>query len=142
MTEALGEVRYAASFVEWYAEEAKRVYGELVPSQFAHKKLFATKHPVRPVYGVTPWNFPAAMATRKVAPALATGCSFVLKPAEQSPLTALKIAETLARGPGGPGGRVSGCHHERSGRGFQGLHGRCPDSQRSPSPAAPRSGKF
>jgi succinate-semialdehyde dehydrogenase / glutarate-semialdehyde dehydrogenase len=103
VTEALGEVRYAASFLEWYAEEAKRIYGEIVPSQFGHKRLFASKHPVGPVYAVTPWNFPAAMATRKVAPALAAGCTLVLKPAEQSPLTALKLAELWLEA-GGPAG--------------------------------------
>jgi succinate-semialdehyde dehydrogenase / glutarate-semialdehyde dehydrogenase len=103
VTEALGEVRYAASFVEWYAEEAKRVYGEMIPSQFGHKRLLASKHPVGPVYGVTPWNFPAAMATRKVAPALAAGCTFVLKPAEQSPLTALKLGKLWLEA-GGPTG--------------------------------------
>lgn len=103
VTEALGEVRYAASFLEWYAEEAKRVYGETIPSQFGHKRLFATRHPVGVVYGVTPWNFPAAMATRKVGPALAAGCTFVLKPAEQSPLTALKMAELWLEA-GGPAG--------------------------------------
>ncbi len=103
VTEALGEARYAATFIEWYAEEAKRMYGEIIPSQFNHKKLFVTKHPVGPVYAVTPWNFPAAMATRKVAPALAAGCTFVLKPAEQSPLTALKLA-ALWLEVGGPAG--------------------------------------
>jgi succinate-semialdehyde dehydrogenase/glutarate-semialdehyde dehydrogenase len=101
VTEAAGEVRYAASFVEWYAEEAKRFYGETIPSQFADKRLFALKQPVGPVYAITPWNFPAAMVTRKAAPALAAGCTVVLKPAEQSPLTALRLAE-LWRTAGGP----------------------------------------
>ena len=105
VTEALGEVRYAASFIEWYAEEAKRVYGEVLPSQFGHKRLFATKHPVGPVYAITPWNFPAAMATRKLGPALAAGCTVVLKPAEQSPLTALKLAELWLEA-GGPSGVI------------------------------------
>ncbi len=105
VTEALGEVRYAASFIEWYAEEAKRVYGEVLPSQFGHKRLFATKHPVGPVYAVTPWNFPAAMATRKLGPALAAGCTVILKPAEQSPLTALKLAELWLEA-GGPAGVI------------------------------------
>ena len=105
ITEALGEVRYAASFIEWYAEEAKRVYGEVLPSQFGHKRLFATKHPVGPVYAITPWNFPAAMATRKLGPALAAGCTVVLKPAEQSPLTALKLAELWLEA-GGPSGVI------------------------------------
>jgi succinate-semialdehyde dehydrogenase/glutarate-semialdehyde dehydrogenase len=103
VTEALGEVRYAASFIEWYAEEAKRVYGETVPSQFAHKRLFATKHPVGPVYAVTPWNFPAAMPARKVGPALAAGCTIILKPAEQSPLTALRLAQLWLDAGGPPG---------------------------------------
>ena len=105
VTEALGEVRYAASFIEWYAEEAKRVYGEVLPSQFGHKRLFATKHPVGPVYAITPWNFPAAMATRKLGPALAAGCTVILKPAEQSPLTALKLAELWLEA-GGPSGVI------------------------------------
>ncbi|WP_027893919.1 NAD-dependent succinate-semialdehyde dehydrogenase [Calidithermus chliarophilus] len=103
VSEALGEVRYAASFIEWYAEEAKRVYGETVPSQFAHKRLFALRQPVGPVYGVTPWNFPAAMGTRKIGPAFAAGCTFILKPAEQSPLTALKLAELWLEAGGPPG---------------------------------------
>ncbi len=103
VTEALGEVRYAASFIEWYAEEAKRVYGETVPSQFAHKRLFATKHPVGPVYAVTPWNFPSAMPARKAGPALAAGCTIILKPAEQSPLTALRLAQLWLDAGGPPG---------------------------------------
>jgi succinate-semialdehyde dehydrogenase/glutarate-semialdehyde dehydrogenase len=93
ITEARGEVKYAAGFVEWYAEEAKRAYGDIVPSHAATKRLFAMPQPVGPVYAVTPWNFPAAMVTRKVAPALAAGCSVVLKPAEQSPLTAIRLLE-------------------------------------------------
>lgn len=101
VSEAKGEVKYAASFVEWYAEEAKRVYGELIPSQFRDKRLIVTRQPVGPVYAITPWNFPAAMVTRKAAPALAAGCTFVLKPAEQSPLTALRLAELWIEA-GGP----------------------------------------
>lgn len=101
VSEALGEVRYAAAFIEWYAEEAKRVFGSVVPSQHAGKRLLVTHEPVGPVYAVTPWNFPAAMATRKLAPALAAGCTVILKPAEQSPLTALKMRDlwTEAGGP-------------------------------------------
>jgi succinate-semialdehyde dehydrogenase/glutarate-semialdehyde dehydrogenase len=101
ITESRGEVKYAAAFVEWYAEEAKRAYGEVVPSHAANKRLFAMRQPVGPVYAVTPWNFPAAMVTRKVAPALAAGCTVVLKPAEQSPLTAMRLVElwTQAGGP-------------------------------------------
>ncbi|SRR5579875_404109 len=103
IAEARGEVRYAAGFVEWYAEEAKRLYGETIPSQFSHKRLLAIPQPVGPVYGVTPWNFPAAMVTRKAAPALAAGCTFILKPAEQSPLTALLLAQLWAEAGGPPG---------------------------------------
>ncbi len=93
VTEAHGEVRYAAGFVEWYAEEAKRIYGDTVLASAVHKRLFVIKQPVGPVYAITPWNFPAAMVLRKAAPALAAGCSFVLKPAEQSPLTAIFLAQ-------------------------------------------------
>jgi succinate-semialdehyde dehydrogenase/glutarate-semialdehyde dehydrogenase len=102
ITESRGEVKYAAAFVEWYAEEAKRAYGEIVPSHAANKRLFAIRQPVGPVYAVTPWNFPAAMVTRKVAPALAAGCSVVLKPAEQSPLTAIRLEELWAQAGGPP----------------------------------------
>jgi succinate-semialdehyde dehydrogenase/glutarate-semialdehyde dehydrogenase len=101
ITESRGEVKYAAAFVEWYAEEAKRAYGDIVPSHASNKRLFATRQPVGPVYAVTPWNFPAAMVTRKVAPALAAGCTVVLKPAEQSPLTAIRLEELWVKA-GGP----------------------------------------
>lgn len=101
VTEALGEVRYAAGFVEWYAEEAKRVEGTMIPSASAAKRLFAMRQAVGPVYAITPWNFPAAMVTRKVAPALAAGCTVILKPAEDTPLTALRL-EALWQEAGGP----------------------------------------
>jgi succinate-semialdehyde dehydrogenase/glutarate-semialdehyde dehydrogenase len=101
--EALGEVMYAAGFVEWYAEEAKRVYGETFSSQHEHKRLYASRQPVGPVFAVTPWNFPAAMITRKVAPALAAGCTVIVKPAEQSPITAI-LLEKYWREVGGPEG--------------------------------------
>ena len=101
ITESRGEVKYAAAFVEWYAEEAKRAYGDIVPTHAANKRLFAMRQPVGPVYAVTPWNFPAAMVTRKVAPALAAGCTVVLKPAEQSPLTAIRLGELWVQA-GGP----------------------------------------
>ena len=107
ITESRGEVKYAAGFVEWYAEEAKRAYGDIVPSHAANKRLFAMRQPVGPVYAVTPWNFPAAMVTRKVAPALAAGCTVVLKPAEQSPLTAIRLDELWVQA-GGPAGCVPG----------------------------------
>ncbi|MBX3143933.1 MAG: NAD-dependent succinate-semialdehyde dehydrogenase [Trueperaceae bacterium] len=103
--ESRGEVVYAAGFVKWYAEEAKRVYGEAFPSHIGHKRLFALRQPVGPVFGVTPWNFPVAMVTRKAAPALAAGCTFILKPAEQSPLCALLTADLWLEA-GGPIGTL------------------------------------
>jgi succinate-semialdehyde dehydrogenase/glutarate-semialdehyde dehydrogenase len=102
ITESRGEVKYAAAFVEWYAEEAKRAYGDIIPQHSANKRLLAMRQPVGPVYAVTPWNFPAAMVTRKVAPALAAGCSVVLKPAEQSPLTAIRLEELWVKAGGPP----------------------------------------
>ena len=101
--ESRGEVAYAAGFIKWYAEEAKRVYGDTIPSQFANKRLLAVRQPVGPVFAITPWNFPAAMVTRKAAPALAAGCTFILKPAEQTPLSALHLAK-LWQEAGGPDG--------------------------------------
>jgi succinate-semialdehyde dehydrogenase/glutarate-semialdehyde dehydrogenase len=101
--EALGEVHYAASFVEWFAEEAKRVYGDTIPATQADKRLIVVKQPIGVCAAITPWNFPAAMITRKVAPALAAGCTVVVKPAEQTPLTALALAE-LAHRAGFPAG--------------------------------------
>ena len=97
MKEALGEVAYAASFVSWYAEEAKRIYGETIPASSTDKRIVVLKQPVGVVCAITPWNFPAAMITRKVAPALAAGCTAVIKPAEQTPLTALKLAEAAEK---------------------------------------------
>jgi succinate-semialdehyde dehydrogenase / glutarate-semialdehyde dehydrogenase len=93
LVEAKGEVMYAASFVEFFAEEAKRVYGETIPSFKNDARIVCIKQPVGVVAAITPWNFPAAMITRKVAPALAVGCSVVVKPASQTPLTALALAE-------------------------------------------------
>jgi len=108
ISEARGEVRYAAGFIEWFAEEAKRAYGEIVPPHDVNKRLFVLRQPVGPVYGITPWNFPSAMITRKVGPALAAGCTFILKPAEQSPLTALYLAH-LWEQVGGPAGTFIVC---------------------------------
>jgi len=101
--EAVGEVQYANSFISWYAEEGKRVYGETIPASHPHKRILVRKEPVGVIAAITPWNFPAAMITRKVAPALAAGCTCVVKPANQTPLTALKIAE-LAHEAGIPSG--------------------------------------
>jgi len=101
--ESLGEVEFAASFVLWFAEEAKRLYGDTIPSSSAHKRLLVQVAPVGPVFAITPWNFPAGMLARKMAPALAVGCSFVAKPAEQAPLTTLQLA-FLAHHSGLPAG--------------------------------------
>jgi succinate-semialdehyde dehydrogenase/glutarate-semialdehyde dehydrogenase len=97
LAEAKGEVAYGASFIEWFAEEAKRVYGDSIPSTWGDKRLFALKEPVGVCAAITPWNFPIAMITRKIAPALAAGCTVVAKPAEQTPLSALALAELGAR---------------------------------------------
>jgi len=93
LKEAEGEVTYAASFLEWYAEEGKRVYGDTIPSTYLNKRIIVLKQPVGVVAAITPWNFPAAMVTRKIAPALAAGCTVVLKPASQTPITAIKLME-------------------------------------------------
>ena len=90
--EALGEIAYGASFVEWFAEEAKRVYGDTIPGHQEDKRIVVIKQPVGVVGAITPWNFPNAMITRKVAPALAVGCSVVLRPPKQTPLSALALA--------------------------------------------------
>ncbi|MGH7028567.1 NAD-dependent succinate-semialdehyde dehydrogenase [Brevundimonas sp.] len=103
LTEAKGEIAYAASFIEWFAEEGKRTYGEVIPTYDAGKRLIAIRQPVGVVGAITPWNFPAAMITRKVGPALAAGCAVVLKPASQTPLTALALA-VLAEEAGLPPG--------------------------------------
>lgn len=93
LKEALGEVSYGAGFIEFFAEEAKRVYGDIIPSTLADRRLFVLKQPVGVVGIITPWNFPLAMITRKVGPALASGCTVVIKPSELTPLTALAAAE-------------------------------------------------
>jgi succinate-semialdehyde dehydrogenase/glutarate-semialdehyde dehydrogenase len=91
VAESRVEVAYAASFLEWFGEEAKRVYGDTIPTYMQDRRILVTKEPVGVTVGITPWNFPAAMPTRKAAPALAAGCTMVLKPAEQTPLTALAV---------------------------------------------------
>ncbi|HJV92476.1 MAG TPA: NAD-dependent succinate-semialdehyde dehydrogenase [Azonexus sp.] len=103
LAEARGEVIYGASFVEWFAEEGKRTYGESIPSPAADKRLVVIKQPIGVCAAITPWNFPLAMITRKVAPALAAGCPVVVKPAEATPLTALALA-VLAEQAGLPAG--------------------------------------
>ena len=103
LSEARGEVVYGASFIEWFAEEAKRVYGETIPTTDSGKRYMVLKQPVGVCAAITPWNFPIAMITRKVAPALAAGCPVIIKPAEQTPLSALALAE-LAQRAGMPAG--------------------------------------
>jgi succinate-semialdehyde dehydrogenase/glutarate-semialdehyde dehydrogenase len=103
LAEAKGEVGYGASFLEWFAEEGKRVYGETIPTTDNNKRYLVIKQPIGVCAAITPWNFPIAMITRKVAPALAAGCPVVIKPAEQTPLSALAVAE-LAQRAGMPAG--------------------------------------
>jgi len=106
LAESHTEIAYAAAFLEWFGEEAKRIYGDTIPSPHRDKRILVTKHPVGVCGGITPWNFPSAMVTRKAAPALAVGCTMVLKPAEQTPLSALAIA-ALAERAGLPPGVLS-----------------------------------
>ena len=97
LAEARGEIAYAASFIEWFAEEGKRVYGDVIPGHQPDKRILVLRQPVGVVAAITPWNFPAAMITRKAGPALAAGCTFVCKPAMQTPYSALAMAELAQR---------------------------------------------
>jgi len=106
LAESKGEIAYAASFIEWFAEEGKRLYGNVIPTHQSDKRLMVLRQPVGVVAAITPWNFPAAMITRKAGPALAAGCTFVCKPAQQTPYSALAMAE-LARRAGIPPGVLS-----------------------------------
>ncbi len=103
LSEAIGEVLYGASFIEWFAEEAKRIYGDVIPAHQRDKRIVILKQPIGVVGSITPWNFPNAMIARKVAPALASGCSFIARPAELTPLSALAMA-VLAERAGIPSG--------------------------------------
>ena len=103
LAEAKGEIAYAASFIKWFAEEARRVYGDVIPAPTADKRLLVLKQPVGVCAAITPWNFPAAMITRKAAPALAAGCAMIVRPAAKTPFTALALAE-LAVQAGVPAG--------------------------------------
>ncbi len=103
LAEAKGEVIYGASFVEWFAEEAKRVYGDVIPSPVPGRKLLVMKEPIGVAAAITPWNFPLAMITRKCAPAIAAGCTVVVKPAEATPLTALALADLAQQAGISPG---------------------------------------
>ncbi len=106
LNEAKGEVHYAANYIEWYAEQAKRIYGETIPTHDKNKRLQVWKKPVGVVAAITPWNFPAAMLTRKMGPALAAGCTVVVKPSSETPLTAIKLVE-LAEEAGFPKGVIN-----------------------------------
>ncbi|WP_198154813.1 NADP-dependent succinate-semialdehyde dehydrogenase [Oceanibaculum pacificum] len=97
LTEAKGEIAYAASFIEWFGEEAKRVYGDTIPGHQADKRIVVTKEPIGVVGAITPWNFPSAMITRKLGPALAAGCTIVIKPATATPYSAFALAELAER---------------------------------------------
>jgi len=111
--EAKGEILYGASFIEWFAEEAKRVYGDLIPGHQPDKRIMVMKQPVGVVASITPWNFPNAMIARKVGPALAVGCAFIAKPAGETPLSALAMAR-LAEQAGLPKGLLSVVTSKRS----------------------------
>ncbi|MDO9624217.1 MAG: NADP-dependent succinate-semialdehyde dehydrogenase [Pseudomonas sp.] len=106
LAEARGEIAYAASFIEWFAEEAKRAYGDVIPAHAMDKRILVQKEPVGVTAAITPWNFPSAMITRKAGPALAVGCAMVLKPAPQTPFSALALA-ALAERAGIPAGLLS-----------------------------------
>ena len=106
LAEAIGEIAYSASFIEWFAEEAKRVYGDLIPGHMHDRRTLVIKQPVGVVASITPWNFPSAMLARKVGPALSTGCSLVCKPAKQTPFSALAFAY-LAEEAGVPKGLLN-----------------------------------
>lgn len=97
LSEARGEILYGASFIEWFAEEAKRVYGDTIPEPVSGRKIIVIKQPIGVIAAITPWNFPNAMITRKVGPALAAGCTVVVKPASQTPFSALALAELAER---------------------------------------------
>src|ERR1700736_3192605 len=97
LAESKGEIAYAASFIEWFAEEGKRLYGDIIPGHQSDKRILVLRQPIGVVAAITPWNFPSAMITRQAGPALAAGCSLVLKPATQTPFSALALAELGAR---------------------------------------------
>lgn len=106
LAEAKGEIAYASSFIEWFAEEAKRIYGDTIPGHQKDKRILVIKQPIGVTAAITPWNFPAAMITRKAGPALAAGCTMVIKPASQTPFSALAMVE-LAERAGIPKGVLS-----------------------------------
>lgn len=106
LNEAKGEIRYGASFIEWFAEEARRIYGDVIPTPLNDRRILTVKQPIGVVAAITPWNFPVSMITRKISPAIAAGCTVVLKPAAQTPLSALALAY-LAKEAGFPEGVIN-----------------------------------
>ena len=144
LAEARGEVGYAASFLEWFAEEAKRAYGDVIPSPNPNAKIIVTREPVGVVAAITPWNFPLAMITRKAGPALAAGCTMVLKPSEETPLSALALAVLAAKAGIPPGvfnivsGDAVAIEAERS-AGAPPMSMRSRPAAMSPRTAPPRS---
>ena len=121
LPEAKGEITYGASFIEWFAEEGKRIYGDVIPPHMSDKRLIVIKQPIGVTAAITPWNFPNAMITRKAAPALAAGCTMVLKPAEQTPFSALAMAELGHRAgiPKGVFNVITGAAHSSSAIGME-----------------------
>ena len=109
LNEAKGEIAYAASFIEWFGEEGKRIYGDIIPENLPNARMMVRKEPIGVTAAITPWNFPAAMITRKAAPALASGCAMIIKPAPQTPLTAFAFA-ALAEEAGVPAGVLQVIH--------------------------------
>ena len=107
LAESRGEITYGASYIEWFAEEAKRVYGDTIPQPSNDKRIVVIKQPVGVVACITPWNFPNAMLTRKIAPALAAGCTVVCKPANETPLSALAVETSLLIDGGDDGDTIS-----------------------------------
>ena len=136
IAESRGEVAYAASFLEWFGEEAKRVYGDTIPGHQPDKRIVVIKEPIGVVACITPWNFPLAMITRKAGPAIAAGCTVVLKPASQTPFSALALAE-LAERAGVPHGRLQR-HHRIGRRDRRRADRRIRSSASCRSPARPR----
>ena len=121
LTEARNEILYGASYIEWFAEEAKRVYGDTIPSPDVDKRIVCVKQPVGVVACITPWNFPSAMLARKLAPALAAGCTVVCKPANETPFSAYALA-VLAERAGVPDGVINIVNGDTSAIGHEFTH--------------------
>ena len=140
LAEAKGEVVYAASFLEWFAGEAERVYGMTLPPMNPQKRVLVLRQPVGVTAAITPWNFPAAMMTRKLGPALAAGCTMIVKPASATPLTALEVVRCMEEA-GVPAGVVNVITSRRTADVANALFTRRARAARSRSPARPRSAR-